>query len=271
MSFLKRQLLWCVTDCSGYSSSSFHPHPQLPSSISNPSTFYPFNHSNDVTHTWSAVMFSRSTQGRPAGAQLVPLTSGFTQTAEHRSGGLPSPNEPCAQRRYRTFSGLCSMLPSGEPSLCSSSTPRCILPLDTGHKPHCPHEKDLQVQPCSVEVATSVVRASSHTGPSDAITAPALLCIPGVGCPLPCPDQRRSKAVPWLPLLRPISPTWSYWSSGQAVPLAVQAGRRSQEESEHRRELPVSAPLPTPALSALPDGKPEIDFLQPNSIITNPN
>lgn len=61
--------------------------------------------------------------------------------------------------------------PSGEHSLCSSSTPHCILPLDTGHEPQCPREKDLQVQPCSVEVATSGVRAPSHAGPSDAITA----------------------------------------------------------------------------------------------------
>lgn len=210
-------------------------------------------------------------QGRRAGVQIVPATSGFTQTAEHRSGGLPSPDKPSAQRRCRTFAGLCSTLPSRELSLCSSSTSRCILPLDTGHEPLCPHEKDLQVQPCSVEVATSVVKSSSHAGPSDAITALALLCMPGVGRPPPCPDQRRSEAVPWLPSLRPISPTRSSWSSGRAAPLALQAGRSSWEEWEHGRELPVPAPLPTPTLFALPDGKPEIDFLQPNSIITNPN
>lgn len=48
-------------------------------------------------------------------------------------------------------------------------------------------------------------------------------------------------------------------------------GSAGGEQSEHERELPVLPPLPITTLSALPDGKPEIDFLQPNSIITNPN
>lgn len=90
---------------------SFHHHPQLSCSISNPSTFYPLDHGHGVTRTWSAVMFSKSMQGKRAGVQLVPVTSGFTQTAEHRPGGLPSPDKPSAQRRCRTSSGLCSVLP----------------------------------------------------------------------------------------------------------------------------------------------------------------
>lgn len=52
---------------------------------------------------------------------------------------------------------------------------------------------------------------------------------------------------------------------------AAWVGRSWWEEWEHGRELPVLPPAPHPTVSALPDGKPEIDFLQPNSIITNPN
>jgi len=250
----QRELLWCVTDYSGYSSSSFHPHPQLSSSISSSSTFSPFDHGHGVTHTWSAVAFSGSMQGGCAGVHLVPVTSGFTQTVDHCSGGLPSPDEPCAQRRCRTFLGLCSTLPFQEgqplelqdPSLCLSSRHRA----PAVHDSWCPHGKDLQVQPRSVEVATSVVRASSLTEPDRAITALALLHVPGVGCPPPCPDWRRSEAMPQLPSLRPISP------HGAAGPRGEQRRYQCRQREAHGRSRSMGGScwcwLPGPPRLSLP-------------------
>lgn len=48
-------------------------------------------------------------------------------------------------------------------------------------------------------------------------------------------------------------------------------GAARQEEPARGREGGSCCLCPRSALAALPDGKPEIDFLQSNSIITNPN
>jgi len=211
----QRELLWCVTDYSGYSSSSFHPHPQLSSSISSSSTFCPFDHGHGVTHTWSAVAFSGSMQGGCAGVHLVPVTSGFTQTVDHCSGGLPSPDEPCAQRRCRTFLGLCSTLPFQEgqplelqdPSLCLSSRHRA----PAVHEPWCPHGKDLQVQPPVLWRWPPVLR-EHPASLSLAMPSQPWLCSTSLGwaaLPLvltgegarPCPSCHRSDPSPHTELL----------------------------------------------------------------------